>query len=117
MDPAIMRYVKPLFLRGDYDTAVFRAFKEVEVRVRKKAGLTNEYGRPLMLKAFGDTGPLMKENKEARNAARELFAGAISFCKNPSSHHEIQFENPRESIDMICFANQLLRIVDRLPPP
>ena len=70
-----------------------------------------------MLKAFGDTGPLMKENKEARNAARELFAGAISFCKNPSSHHEIQFENPREAVDMICFANQLLRIVDRLPPP
>ena len=87
------------------------------MRVRKKAGLTNENGRPLMLKAFGDTGPLMKENKEARNAARELFAGAISFCKNPSSHHEIQFENPREAVDMICFANQLLRIVDRLPPP
>lgn len=115
LDPAIMRHVRPLFLRGDYDTAVFRAFKEVEVRVRKKAGLTNEYGRALMLKAFGETGPLMVDNKEARNAARELFAGAISFCKNPSSHHEIQFENPREVVDLICFANQLLRIVDRLP--
>jgi uncharacterized protein (TIGR02391 family) len=112
-----MRHVKPLFLSGDYDTAVFRAFKEVEVRVRNKAGLTTEYGRPLMLKAFGETGPLMADSKDNRNAARELFAGAISFFKNPPSHHEIQFENPREVIDMICFANQLLRIVDRLPPP
>ncbi len=117
LDDEIMRVVKPLFLRGDYDTAVFRAFKEVEVRVRKKAGLTTEYGRALMLKAFGETGPLMVGNKEDRSAARELFAGAISLFKNPSSHHEIQFENPREVVDMICVANQLLRIVDRLPSP
>jgi uncharacterized protein (TIGR02391 family) len=114
LDPVLMRTVKPLFLRGDYDTAVFRAFKEVEVRVRKKSGLTTEYGRDLMNKAFGETGPLMKENKDDRRSARELFAGAIGLCKNPSSHHEIQFENPREVVDMICFANQLLRIVDRI---
>jgi uncharacterized protein (TIGR02391 family) len=114
LDPALMRTVKPLFLRGDYDTAVFRAFKEVEVRVRQKSGLKREFGRELMNKAFGESGPLMRENKEDRKAARELFAGAIGFCKNPSSHHEIQFENPREVVDMICFANQLLRIVDRI---
>jgi uncharacterized protein (TIGR02391 family) len=113
-DDAVVRYVKPLFSRGDYDTAVFRAFKEVETRVRKKAGLTSEYGRALMLKAFGETGPLVRGDPESRKAARELFAGAISFCKNPSSHHEIDFNDPREVIDMISFANQLLRIVDRL---
>ena len=39
-----------------------------------------------------------------------MFAGAISFCKNPSSHHEIDFEDPREVVDMISFADQLLRI-------
>jgi uncharacterized protein (TIGR02391 family) len=113
-DAALVRYVKPLFSRGDYDTAVFRAFKEVETRVRKKAGLKSEYGRGLMLKAFGETAPLMPDDTEGRKAARELFAGAISFCKNPASHHEINFEDPREVIDMISFANQLLRIVDRL---
>jgi uncharacterized protein (TIGR02391 family) len=114
LDPIIMRKVKPLFLRGEYDTAVFCAFKEVEVRVRTKANMTSEYGRQLMLRAFGDQGPLMTGSKEDRSAARELFAGAISFFKNPSSHHEIQFDDPREVVDMICTANQLLRIVDRL---
>jgi uncharacterized protein (TIGR02391 family) len=89
---------KPLFLRGDYDTAVFGAFKQVEVRVRKKAGLATEYGRSLMLKAFGEAGPLTAGNKDDRSATRELFAGAISFFKNPPSHHEIQFENPREVV-------------------
>ena len=80
-------------------------------------GFTSEYGRQLMLRAFGDTGPLKVGNKDDQSAARELFAGAISFFKNPPSHHEIQFENPREVVDMICFADELLRIVDRLPPP
>jgi uncharacterized protein (TIGR02391 family) len=113
-DAALQRWVKPLFSRGDYDTAVFRAIKEVETRVRKKSGFKTDYGRGLMLKAFGETGPLMASDNEGRKAAREMFAGAISFCKNPSSHHEIDFDDPREVVDMISFANQLLRIVDRL---
>ena len=106
-----------MFLRGDYDTAVFRAFKEVEVRVRDKSGLGDDLiGRELMVRAFGPTGPLTNSDapKGEQDAARELFSGAISFCKNPSSHREVQFENPREVVDLVCFANQLLRIVDRL---
>jgi hypothetical protein len=46
----------------------------------------------------------------------ELFAGAISFCKNPSSHQEVQFENPREVVNMIGFADLLLKVISRLPP-
>jgi uncharacterized protein (TIGR02391 family) len=117
LDARLTRTVKPLFLRGDYDTAIFRAFKEVEVQVRKKSGFTREYGRPLMQRAFGPPGILVTgdgSNNDDQHAMRELFAGAISFCKNPSSHHEVQFENPREVIDLVCFANQLLRIVERL---
>lgn len=118
-DPVLIRMVKPLFVRGDYDTAVFRAFKEVEVCVRKKAGYGNdEYGRDLMVHAFGPNGPLTDKSapKGEQDAMRELFSGAISRCKNPSSHREVQFEDAGEAIDMICFANQLLRMVDRMPP-
>jgi uncharacterized protein (TIGR02391 family) len=116
LDPIITRTVKPLFVRGDYDTAVFRAFKEVEVRLRKKhPSLANEYGVDLMNKAFGDkNGVLMTNNTADRRSARELFAGAFGLCRNPSAHHEIKFDDPREVVDMICFANQLLRIVGRV---
>jgi uncharacterized protein (TIGR02391 family) len=118
IDAVLIRMVKPLFVRGDYDTAVFRAFKEVEVRVRKKADYGNDkYCRDLMVQAFGPNGPLTDKSapKGDQDAVRELFAGAISQCKNPSSHREVQFEDPAEAIDLICFANQLLRIMERLP--
>jgi uncharacterized protein (TIGR02391 family) len=69
----LVRYVKPLFARGDYDTAVFRAFKEVETRVRKKSGFKSDYGRKLMLKAFGETGPLMAADPEgSQGSARAI---------------------------------------------
>jgi uncharacterized protein (TIGR02391 family) len=115
LDPIIMSTVKSLFVRGDYETAVFRAFKEVDVWVRKKDPiLAGEYGVDLMNKAFGPSGPLMKSNKKDKASARDLFVGAFGLCRNPSAHHEIKFDDPREVVDMICFANQLLRIVNRI---
>jgi uncharacterized protein (TIGR02391 family) len=116
LDDALTRQVKPLFMRGDFDTAVFRAFKEVEVRVRSKAGLTNDdYGVELMKKAFGPTGALTDKTapRAEQDRIRELFTGAIGTFKNPPSHREVRYEDPAEVIDVICFANQLLRIVDR----
>ena len=53
-------------------------------------------------------------DKRDRAAMREMFAGAFSICRNPSAHREVKFDDPREVIDMICFANQLLRIIGRI---
>lgn len=117
LDPILVRKVKPSFIRGDYDTAVFQAFKEVEVRVRKKAGLTNkEYGVDLMKKAFGPpSAPLIDKttSKGEQTARMELFAGAIGTYKNPSSHRDVELD-PNEAADIIHIANQLLRIVDSI---
>src|SRR5882724_4089698 len=62
--------VWPQFLRGDHDIAVFQAFKEVEVAVRKAAnnkgaGYPNDLvGVSLMRKAFHpENGPLSDMNR------------------------------------------------------
>jgi len=116
LDPILVRKATPAFIRGDYELAVIGAFKEVEVRVRKVAKLTNkDIGVKLMRRAFGDTGTLTDKeaDKGEQDATRELFVGAIGTFKNPSSHRDVDFSDPNEASDMIHFANQLLRIVER----
>ncbi len=118
MDPILIQKIKPLFLRGDYDTAVFQAFKEVEVRVRKKANLANtDIGVSLMRKAFKSPDGILVDKKAdpgEQVARMELFAGAIGVYKNPSSHREVFFADPKEAADIIHIANQLLRIVESI---
>ncbi len=82
-----------LFIRGDYDTAVFRAYKEVEVRVRSKAGLSADLiGVNLMRRAFNSEGGLLSDMEALpaeRQATADLFAGSIGLFKNPSSHRRV----------------------------
>ncbi len=53
------------FVRGDHDTAVFQAFKEVEVAVRAAGGYADtDIGMSLMRKAFHhETGPLTDQSR------------------------------------------------------
>lgn len=117
LNPILVRKVKPAFLRGYYDTAIFQAFKEVEVRVRKKGGFADDkIGVALMREAFRPkTGALTDLAAEAgeQQARMDLFAGAIGTFKNPSSHRDVEYR-PEEVADVIGLANQLLRIVDRI---
>ncbi len=106
--------VVPLFRRGDYDTAVFAAFKEVEVRVREAAGLPGHLiGVSLMREAFRDGGPLanMNQDKGERVALMETFAGAIGMFKNPGSHRSVEF-SANDAAALIHFASYLLLVVE-----
>ena len=115
LEPSISRKVVPTFLRGDYDTAVFQAFKEVEVSVRTAGGFTNDkIGVPLMRDAFNlKDGPLTAKTVESgeRQAESDLFAGALGTFKNPSSHRHVDLEDPQKAIEAILLANYLLRVV------
>src|SRR3989338_2332327 len=118
LDPILVRKVKQAFIRGDYDTAIFQAFKEIEVRVRKKAGLSDsDIGVSLMRTAFNPKDGVLTEKSVSAGeqvARMELFAGAIGTYKNPSSHREVNLTDPKEAADIIHLANQLLRIVESL---
>jgi uncharacterized protein (TIGR02391 family) len=117
--------VYPGFLRGDYDTAVFQAFREVEVAVRRAGTFRNEdVGTALMRTAFRPVnpeknaippGPLTDITLPLaeQGGMAHLFTGAIAVYKNPQSHRNV----PTEGIDaaeVIAFASHLLRMVERV---
>ena len=115
LHPMIAYKAYPLFLRGEYDTAVFQAFKEVEVAVRDVGSYTKkDYGVNLMRKAFHpEKGTLTDVNQlpAEQDAVLALFAGSIGLYKNPSSHRNIDI-TAVEAAEAIIFASHLLKIVD-----
>ena len=108
--------VWPLFARGDYDVAVFQAFKQVEVSVREASSYEPELvGVDLMRKAFNiDTGPLCDQSlpRAEREAEAHLFAGAIGHAKNPASHRNVEHD-AAGAAKLIILSAYLLGIVER----
>src|SRR5262249_32910217 len=93
LHPLIATKVYPAFLRGEYDTAVFQAFREIEVAVRTAGKFPAELiGRKLVREAFwpsdpnnsaAKVGPLTDLNAPAaeQEGMATLFDGAISVYK------------------------------------
>ena len=116
LHPSLQKRVWPTFVRGDHDTAVFQAFKEVEVAVRRASSLSDtDIGVNLMRTAFHPkTGPLSDQSVSGaeREALQHLFAGAIGSYKNPQSHRTVSLQDPLDAVEMIMLASHLLRIVN-----
>lgn len=111
----IKQKVLPMFHASQYTTAVFEAFKAVEIALRQAIGAKDDiYGVNLARSAFHpDTGKLSDKNKVSseREADSSLFAGALGRYKNPSSHRDIIYTID-EASEAITLASRLLKIID-----
>lgn len=109
--------VRAQYLLGDYETAIFKAMRQVEIRVRELAGAgKRDLGVPLMRLAFKPGGPLSDPDQDAgeQEATMALFWGAIGVFKNPSSHREVEFEDPTLASEAVLLADLLLRMLDAI---
>jgi uncharacterized protein (TIGR02391 family) len=117
LHPLIMKKSYLSFKKKEYDTAVFNAFKAVEIRVHGLSGLPEEtIGVDLIRKAFSpDNGPLADTSAPVaeREALSHLFSGAIGCYKNPHSHREVKLSF-NEAFEMLILASHLLHILDKI---
>jgi uncharacterized protein (TIGR02391 family) len=107
------------FAADDLGTAVFEAFKAVEIEVRAAGGYDEkQYGKELMGRAFAVGGPLVKstDDKGDREALAGLFLGALSRFRNRGAHTRRSFQDVLEAMEELMFASRLLRIVDERRP-
>jgi uncharacterized protein (TIGR02391 family) len=117
LHPDIVDKVRPQFLMGEYELAAFAALWAVEVRVRRAIGASDsDIGVGLIQQALGEDGPFWDSSLDRGEqiARMNLFAGALGYFKNPTSHREVTYDNPAEASEVIMLADLLLRILDRL---
>lgn len=111
----LLQHVRPLFFQSRFETAVFEAFKTLEVAIRTAAGLGHDLvGVPLASRAFNpEDGPLtdLQAERGERVALMNLMTGSLGSYKNPASHRRVELE-VMEARDMIILASHLLKIVD-----
>lgn len=117
LDTRLAQKVWGNFIRGDFETAIFAAFKEVEIRIREAAELKpTDIGVDLARKAFNtEEGPLTDSDLVGgeRQAHSDLFAGALGSFKSPSSHRDVNYDDPIIAVSLILFANTLIKIIEK----
>jgi len=119
LHPRLRGQIYGYFAADDLGTAVFEAFKTVEIEVRKAGEYPEkEIGKVLMLKAFALGGPLAKsgDDKADSEALVGLFAGAMRRFRNPGAHTRRTFEDVLEAMEELMLASRLLRIIDERRP-
>lgn len=113
----IINQVWPSMKIGKYDTAVFEAFKLVEIKVRRIGKFSDDIiGVNLMRKAFDlEDGPLQNFDipKAEQESISHLYSGAIGLYKNPHSHRKVELTF-KEAFEMILLASHLLSKLDKI---
>jgi uncharacterized protein (TIGR02391 family) len=115
LHPRIAEKVRAQFFLGEYELAAFAAQREVEIRVRELANLSNsDIGVNLMTKAFKEGGPLRDITLDPgeQEATMALFRGVIGVFKNPSSHRQVDYTDPTMASEVILLADLMLRLLD-----
>jgi len=114
----LLNRVRGDYLNGEYDSAIMKAFKQVEEAVRAKAKQPpGMVGHNLMAAALAPNGGVLK-HPEAKTPDEEkalflLFAGANGWFRNPTAHRTVGYQDAHETAQILALANLLLDMLDK----
>lgn len=118
-EPDLVKTTRSLFSDGYYALAVEEAFKCLNNIVKQKSGLPQD-GASLMRSAFSANGPVLRVNNLRTQSERDqqlgymdIFAGCMTGIRNPRAHEHRYLDKPAVALEMLSWANHLIRIVDR----
>ena len=113
LHPIIAQCAGPIFHSGRYDSAVYEAFKQVEIAVKNGTGINN-IGANLMMEAF-KKGSGALTDATADIAEQEgmmfVFAGSMKVFRNSTGHRNVQMD-AYQAASLIVHASYLMTIVD-----
>jgi uncharacterized protein (TIGR02391 family) len=107
---------RDLFASGHYSLAVQESYKAVEKYVQHKSKILGLSGTQLMQQVFSTTNPKLfwSERKtiseeDEQKGYLQLYAGAMLGIRNPVTHEFGWIDDPLLSLELILFAQHLLR--------
>ena len=110
---------RKLFADGHYTQAIEAAFKTLNNAVKVKSGLTAAGGDSLMRQAFSANKPKLRfselqtiSESDEQRGYMELYAGAMTGIRNPRAHEHDSEDDPRVALELLTFANHLMRKLD-----
>lgn len=115
-DAALRHASRQLFSDGHYARAVEEAFKCLNNEVKSISGIDDRDGANLMRKVFSANDPTLMLNElqslseqDEQKGYMDLYAGSMTGIRNPRAHeHELE-DSPEEALEMLIFANHLMR--------
>ncbi|MEV8213953.1 TIGR02391 family protein [Leifsonia sp. NPDC077715] len=116
LHPRLQGAARMNFERGEYAAAVLIAMKEVEISLRTASGLpAGLTGKALAQEALKPGGPLRiaGETPDEQTGFLLLFQGAFAAFRNPAGHRAVEYDDPADAANILHFADELLRIIDR----
>ena len=123
-EPEIDEVSRDLFVSGFYSQAVQESFKVLEKTAKVKKSGIDQPTTTLMEMLFNHKDPILcwtdrltQSEQDEQKGYQRLFSGAILGIRNPVTHEINWIDDPRTALELISFAQHLLRKLKAAKPP
>lgn len=115
-EPEIRDVSSDLFVSGHYNLSVAEAYKAVDKFVAERVPTVMQNGTTLMEQIFAPGAPHLRWSKmetqsevDEQKGYHRLYSGAMLGIRNPTTHEFGWVDEPELALELIVFAQHLLR--------